>query len=768
MDHASRRATERVLRLTTIIWGAAWFLSLVTTMAGSPGLSTASGLSVTCLALLAASWLVLAFAPRAPSWQFVSVATATALVNAGIVDLAPLENSTLLVTTWLNLATISAALLLPRLVAPAVIVGVCAAAMGILIVRLVSAGALDRQWNSAVMAFAYGIAVGMAVWVAATTLRAAGDLADVLARDLRRTTRERAGRRAHRDEVERLTRLLHDTCINTLGAIRGGIGGHNADAVRERCASDLAQMDRLARDVGASTLPRLPELAATTLRESRLLGLDVEADIEGDDGYPVNPVVWQAASGAVREALVNVAKHSGVSAAELHVRVDETNLTVTVSDRGHGWTGPVPPGGGLERSIRGRVDRSGGLVRITSDEQLGTTISMTWPKTLAMAPPPDRDADQPDIAVTHGDTEEEAAVIGGMRRIVLGSGGWMLAYCVIVTAVCFAETPSAGSILALLVMALWLWFAARWSHGPLPLWLTWLLAAGLAVVVALPAQETPGCAATNPAAWGADGATVLVLIMCLLGASWWNPFAALLGFALGLGLPLVLASGTRDCATATLAVFVIEVGTVAVIFAFRRILVRLWAKAGRDRLEALRVEAIAIEAAARERAREARLRSAVSSASPLLMRVADGEADPSDPAVMKEAAEQETALRSLLVLDSDLGRLGDALAGALVDALDRGRRIEIRAGEPVASPSRDQIELIREVLDLAVLATPANSVVAVALFGRPDGGVMTVVAPVSVRVLGAGDVTRLALDGLTVSQVELEDEVLMEVQWTAE
>ena len=564
-----------------------------------------------------------------------------------------------------------------------------------------------------------------------------------------------------------MTRLLHDTCINTLGAIRSGIGTKNSEAVRDRCAYDLQQMDRLAQDFGAATLPRLSELAATAERDGRLLGVSVHAELVADDRYPLNPVVWQAASGAVREALVNVAKHTGRDHADVRVMTSDTSVVVEVRDQGVGWSGTVPEGGGIDRSIRERVMQSGGLALVTSDPGRGTRVTMTWPKAVAMAPPPDKAGRE--FAPARGATpvEDSALVELGMRRIILGSGGWMLGYCFAATLIFLDDVPSTGSVLALVVMALWLWFAAQRTQMAITGWLTVLLAVGLAIVVALPAHGEVGCPSVSPAAWGADGATVLVLIMCLLSASWWNPVAALLGFAVGLAYQFASGFAVGDaCASSTAAVFVIEAGTVIVIFAFRHLLVRTWARADDDRRAALEVEAVAVESAARERAREARLRSALSGAGPLMMRIAEGESDPADPAVMDEAGEKEAALRSLLVLDSALGPLGDALAGALIDGMDTGRRIEIRSGEFVPPPEARQIELIREVIDAAIAATPRGSVVPVALFARPDGGVITLVTAVSSPLLSADDVDRLAAHGLTASQLELEDEVLVEVQWT--
>ena len=183
VDGASRWAIERVLRLTALVWGAAWIASLVTAAIAEPEAVASTGTTVICLVLVIASWVALAFVRRIPSSQFVVVVSATALVTVANIGIEGLSETAAIITTWLNLAAISAALLLPRRWAPPWTVIVSTTAFAILTARLMAADAPQPAWDVALAAFAFAVAVGMAVWVAANELRRVADIADLRARE---------------------------------------------------------------------------------------------------------------------------------------------------------------------------------------------------------------------------------------------------------------------------------------------------------------------------------------------------------------------------------------------------------------------------------------------------------------------------------------------------------------------------------------------------------------------------------------------------------
>ena len=373
-----------------------------------------------------------------------------------------------------------------------------------------------------------------------------------------------------------------------------------------------------------------------------------------------------------------------------------------------------------------------------------------------------------DTARPQVDIDVDAAVGAGMQHIVLRAGAWLLAYCVIATIVSAPSMPSSRSVVALVLLAVSFVYVTRHLRGLLSATQTWLLAGILAVVVALPASEAPGCDAAHPESWGADGAMVIVFIMVLLNPAWWAALAAILGFSLGFGLPLLTTdTGLWDCVSTSSAVFVIEAATVLMLFTFRRVVTRLWTTAYVDQRVALDLQTTATERAAREHARQTRLRAAVTSTGPLLTRIASGEADPAAPDVIHEAAMHEATLRSLIMIDPDLDDFGDALAAVLFYAHDRGRYITVRSGEAVVSPGPDQVQALIEVLQGAVRAVPVGSEIPISLFAQPDGGAMTIVATSPEPLMTDALMKRLTAAGLLVSQSSMDEETLVEVQWTA-
>ncbi|MFD0918626.1 ATP-binding protein [Saccharopolyspora rosea] len=88
---------------------------------------------------------------------------------------------------------------------------------------------------------------------------------------------------------------------------------------------------------------------------------------------------------ATREAVVNAAKHAGVSEVSVYAEVEPERVSVFVRDRGAGFDPDAVPDDrhGLADSIRGRVRRHGGEVRVRTAPGEGTEIQMQMPRAVA-------------------------------------------------------------------------------------------------------------------------------------------------------------------------------------------------------------------------------------------------------------------------------------------------------------------------------------------------------------------------------------------------
>jgi signal transduction histidine kinase len=172
---------------------------------------------------------------------------------------------------------------------------------------------------------------------------------------------------------------LHDSVLQTLALIqrRSDDPGEVVGLARsqERGLRDwLAQRDQpLAsqESFGAA----LDTVAAEV---ERLHRVRVEIVHVGDRDLDVG---LSAVVGAVREALVNAAKHAGVAEIRVYAEAGPRGASVFVRDRGSGFdpTGVAPDRRGIAGSVIGRVRSAGGRALVRSSPGGGTEVEITMP-----------------------------------------------------------------------------------------------------------------------------------------------------------------------------------------------------------------------------------------------------------------------------------------------------------------------------------------------------------------------------------------------------
>jgi signal transduction histidine kinase len=209
-------------------------------------------------------------------------------------------------------------------------------------------------------------------------LRRQGRMLDQLTADEAAAQATRSAERA-RDKL-RLAhyRSLHDTVLATLTAIARGHLDHGSEPVRQRCAADAEQIRALLAGQAADGTSVLADRLAGVVASAGELGLQVRRHYQDLPRYLPSEVV-DAAGDAVREALNNIVKHSGVTQAWLTVFWSEDSLQVRVVDRGRGFSAdPASFGFGLRQSVIGRMREIGGDARITAAPGDGTCVELTW------------------------------------------------------------------------------------------------------------------------------------------------------------------------------------------------------------------------------------------------------------------------------------------------------------------------------------------------------------------------------------------------------
>ena len=226
-------------------------------------------------------------------------------------------------------------------------------------------------------------AAALLVEVVRLRLELAGALHDVESSRARLLTVSYAERR-------RLERDLHDGAQQRLVALgmRLRLGQRHLDdgttdvsglldeAVAE-LGTAVAELRQIAHGLRPSSLDDGLVHALTTLA-GRLpvpITLDVPATLPGD-GLP--DVVATTAYFVASEAVVNAVRHAGDTASiGLRLARDEQALTVRVHDDGPGGA-VLRPGAGLA-GLTDRVAAAGGVLRLSSERGLGTTVEAVLP-----------------------------------------------------------------------------------------------------------------------------------------------------------------------------------------------------------------------------------------------------------------------------------------------------------------------------------------------------------------------------------------------------
>jgi signal transduction histidine kinase/phage shock protein PspC (stress-responsive transcriptional regulator) len=213
---------------------------------------------------------------------------------------------------------------------------------------------------------------------------------------LLRVTRElSAERRARIREQERaaVAAHVHDSVLQTLALLQARAG--DPSAVRKLAR----QQERDLRDwlYGSASATGRPETDSESfIRRLRASCAEVEDDFGvGVDVVTVGDAALDAAAGtadservtallgAMREALVNAAKHSGEDTVSVYAEGEADRVSIWVRDRGKGFDPDTVPEDrrGLRDSIRERMQRAGGGVRIRTSPGSGTEVELSLPWT---------------------------------------------------------------------------------------------------------------------------------------------------------------------------------------------------------------------------------------------------------------------------------------------------------------------------------------------------------------------------------------------------
>ena len=204
--------------------------------------------------------------------------------------------------------------------------------------------------------------------------------APALGRILRDLDEERS-MRIREDERARVSAHLHDSVLQSLVLIQ------RSDDPR-RMANLARRQERELRAWLYGDVPIGDPQSLHAAIEVLTTGLEadhdtrIEAVIVGDQPLDDASRVLLA---ALREAIVNAARHADVDRIDVFVEADDAELTGFVRDTGVGFDpAAIPPDRhGINDSIVGRVQRFGGTTLIESNVGVGTEVEIRIPRRQA-------------------------------------------------------------------------------------------------------------------------------------------------------------------------------------------------------------------------------------------------------------------------------------------------------------------------------------------------------------------------------------------------
>jgi len=718
-DGWAARTLVRSLRNVFLFALAAMHLLVLGSLASALGTLSASVLvALVALHVLAVTTTLLCVS-RARLAGAVIVLTyvvaAAELVAAVEMDTAPV-----LAAVWLlHLAAAVPAVLLvgrPALVAP--VVGSLAVAVCVGVRHPTWLGVFAAMPVAAAL-IVIGLRCGLGLLV--PLARRVDQLAEGAARQSRATAWTQA---AARSGAERRW-VLHDTVINTLGAIaRGGAAVRDPSLVRDRCAHDGAvvrallagEEELLLGDRGPSVV-----LTQSPLRV-RYTGLPAEAVEQAAASLPAGQ--WAAVGRAMQEVLRNVQKHAGVHEVTVDAELVRGDLCLTVVDAGRGFDPDAVEWRGLAGSVMERCRAAGVEIDVRSSPGDGTAVRFRM-----------------------GMVTDEAArrrrprAVIGLVRNVRRRAVWAAAVGVLVVSLILESADRPGELngthLAIAVAASFTALTWRmWRRHPLPQWWSIVLAIAAGAVFVLSLQ-TSDFGADRPTQLKAAAPAGLLILAVVL--SRWRPMIWVVGLgyvATGVATAILLTNGRPEAIGVVMVACMIGVFLSVGVLGFDLLLERLGARAESDHAarSAAAAEAAAIEAAEHSRTqwREVGLQRALV----MLDALASGELKPDDADVQARCGEVEAQLRELIRLDPALVQLGPWLLRSLAQAHESGGRLVVRTGSEEPDDPHLIAGLGAMLVDAVSGIRPGEQMIA-SLHRVGERLVFTVVAP-HPRLIGLG------------------------------
>ena len=734
----------------------AWAVVIAAAALAQPGQPAA--LPWMCLVLLGAGYAAFVMSTSSRPWYLLLPMALGALAVAEFGAIGRGLAGYPMLALWLNLATLTLGILLPMRHAAVAALTLVAVSMALVWHDHASdAVPLDRSALLSVGTIA--LAMGMLVAVPAGMLRRTAEDSDSLAAAGAAAAVDAAILDGRRGELRRVQRILHDTVMNTLGAVARWDASDPA-LVATRCAADLAILRRA--DVAGQDDPGV--LLESLGRRADLLGVSMDL-LAPDPGPALPPGVAAALEGAAWETLNNISKHVSDRRALVDWSWDGHTGRLRLTDAGPGVDGLSWTRGGAESIVR-RCSEAGIDAQVRSAAGSGTVVELDWNSDSGPTGDEqggDEDAKLPGQSLPHLFAETLVRVC-----LVVAVVG------VIATAALPGATVRGSSLLGVLAVVTLGGGAWAVQRGRA----TWRMPGGLYPVLALLGTwftgfGLEGCSRVGSWWWGSLVGIAVCVAAILMDGRKRVAVAAAAGFAAGNALvALGLGPGTAACHPDVVVDTFVALAGLAGLWAFRRQLISTWELASEQQAMLAREQSRAAAAVEAIRARQSMLGLARSVAEPVLVGLAEGELDPADPATRARAARAEGILRALAAVPvADVGGAGRALTGLVLSAHDRGLELTLSLSADL-DQSPDTVLEGAGMLDRALGSCPEGSAVQVTVLQADHGMQCLVLIDPRTSVQGKGGLVPAASqrcagdDGATHDSTGRLDRTLAAEGWT--
>ena len=195
---------------------------------------------------------------------------------------------------------------------------------------------------------------------------------------------------------QRISRSIHDSIAGANTSISLLAARIAPDATMEQCLHSIEQIKWLSRELGddlslvinglespsVSSRRWLGEARHYTVRVLQAAGIACHWTAEGFDDHPLGDALVAAEfQRSLKEAVHNINRHSGASAASFALVIHGGRLAVRIEDNGVGIPASQPPGRGLT-GLRTAAAAMGGSFDLESSEA-GTWLRFELPLPLA-------------------------------------------------------------------------------------------------------------------------------------------------------------------------------------------------------------------------------------------------------------------------------------------------------------------------------------------------------------------------------------------------